>query len=70
MQSMRPVSVPMARFLVIVAGLMLLLATVNAVVNTNSVASWLPLFVLMPWSLYFGIWSLRNQDRRNVPHNR
>jgi hypothetical protein len=69
MQSMRPVSVPMARFLVIGASLLLLLATVNAVVNTDSVASWLPLFVLMPWSLYFGIWSLRNQNRRDAPNN-
>lgn len=57
----------MARFLVIGAGFMLLLAALNAVVNTDRIASWLPLLVLMPWSLYFGIWSLRNQDRRDAP---
>lgn len=59
----------MARFLVIGAGFMLLLAALNAVVNTDRIASWLPLLVLMPWSLYFGIWSLRNQDRRDAPND-
>lgn len=49
---------------------MLLLAALNVVVNTDRVASWLPLLVLMPWSLYFGIWSLRNQNRRDAPNDR
>ncbi|MBF4606668.1 hypothetical protein [Curtobacterium sp. VKM Ac-1393] len=49
---------------VVAAALMLALGLLNLLLNTRMVGSWLPLVVLMPWSLYLGIWSLRNQDKR------
>lgn len=63
MSSMRPWPAPFARLAVIFTSLMLLLAVFNVFANTDSVGSWLPLFVMMPWLLYLGVWSLRNLDR-------
>jgi hypothetical protein len=43
---------------------MLALGLLNLIINTGRIGSWLPLVVMMPWSLYLGVWSLRNQDKR------
>ena len=61
---MKPLPRALAWFVAVTALLMLALGLLNAVINTRMVGSWLPLVVLMPWSLYLGIWSLRNQDKR------
>ncbi len=63
MRPLQPWSVPFARLAVIGCGLLLLLAIFNAFVNTGNFAAWLPLLIFMPWPLYLGIWSLRNQNR-------
>jgi hypothetical protein len=44
---------------VVVSSLALLLALVNLVINTERIGSWLPLLVLMPWTLFYAIRSLR-----------
>lgn len=64
MRSMRPWPEPYARAAVIFTSLMLLLAIFNLLFNTDSIASWFPLIIIMPWLLYLGVWSLRNQDQR------
>lgn len=61
---MRPWSKPFARVAVLTASLFLLLALVNLVINTRQLGTWLPLVVLMPWMLYMGVRSLRNQNVR------
>lgn len=61
---MKPWPRPFAWFAVVAAALMLALGLLNLLLNTRMVGSWLPLVVLMPWSLYLGTWSLRNQDKR------
>ncbi|TCU42308.1 hypothetical protein EDF33_1157 [Curtobacterium sp. PhB146] len=43
---------------------MLALGLLDLVINTGRIGSWLPLIVLMPWSLCLGVWSLRNQSKR------
>lgn len=63
-RSMKPWPRPFAWVAVIAASLVLALAITNLIYNTRLVGSWLPLLIMMPWSLYLGIWSLRNQDRR------
>lgn len=64
MRSMKPGPRAFAWLAVVAAALMIALGLLNLVLNTRMVGSWLPLVVLMPWSLYLGIWSLRNQDTR------
>jgi Flp pilus assembly protein TadB len=44
-------SKPVGWFVVVIAGIMLALGLVNLVVNTERIASWLPLLVLMPFAL-------------------
>ncbi|RPE74727.1 hypothetical protein EDF28_3786 [Curtobacterium sp. PhB137] len=61
---MKPWPRAFAWFVAIAAVLMLALGLLNLVINTGMIGSWLPLIVLMPWSLYLGVWSLRNQDKR------
>lgn len=63
MRSMKPWPRAFA-WLAVAAALMLALGLLNLVLNTRMVGSWLPLVVLMPWSLHLGTWSLRNQDKR------
>lgn len=50
--------------MIVAASVMLILGLVVMVLDTPRLISWLPLVILMPLSLGFGIWSLRNQDRR------
>jgi uncharacterized protein YhhL (DUF1145 family) len=54
----------LAWLVTIAAALMLALGLLDLVINTGRIGSWLPLIVLMPWSLYLGVWSLRNQSKR------
>lgn len=54
---------PFAWVAVVTASVLLLLALVNLVLNSNHIGSSLPLLVLMPFSLVFGIWSLRASRR-------
>ena len=61
---MRPLPRALAIALVICASLMLALGLLNLVINTHRPGSWLPLILIMPWSLYVGIWSLRHQHER------
>lgn len=61
---MKPWPRAFAWFVAIAAALMLALGLLDLVINTGMIGSWLPLIVLMPWSLYLGVWSLRNQDKR------
>lgn len=60
---MKPWPRAFAWFVAIAAVLMLALGLLNLVINTGMIGSWLPLIVLTPWSLYLGVWSLRNQDK-------
>jgi hypothetical protein len=46
---------------VIAAGLLLVLALVNLVVNTAHIGTWLPLLLLTPFSLAWGLRSLRSR---------
>jgi hypothetical protein len=49
-----------AWFCTIGASVFLLLALVNLIFNTQVVASWLPLLVIMWWPLTMGLYSLRH----------
>ncbi|TCL72482.1 MULTISPECIES: hypothetical protein [unclassified Curtobacterium] len=57
---------PFAWFAVVTASVLLLLALVNLVLNSSHIGSSLPLLVLMPFSLVFGIRSLRASRRTDV----
>lgn len=46
---------------VIAASLLLALALVNLVINTERIGTWLPLLILMPFSLVWGLRSLRSR---------
>lgn len=61
---MKPWPRPFAWLAVVAAALMLALGLLNLLLNTRMVGSWLPLVVLMPWSLYLGTLSLRKKDKR------
>lgn len=61
---MKPLPGALAWFIAVAAALMLALGLLNLVINTGMIGSWLPLIILMPWSLCLGVWSLRNQERR------
>jgi len=61
---MKPLPRALAWFVTIAAALMLALGLLNLFINTVRIGSWLPLVILMPWSLYLGVWSFRNQDKR------
>jgi hypothetical protein len=54
-------SKPLGWSVVIVAGVMLVLALVNLVVNTERIGSWLPLLVLMPFALIVVLRDLRRR---------
>lgn len=64
MGSIRPLPRVLAWLVTIAATLMLALALVSLFLDTARIGSWLPQFVLMPWALYLGVWSIRNQDKR------
>ncbi|MDQ1172197.1 putative membrane protein YqjE [Microbacterium testaceum] len=64
MKNTRPYPPGVAWFMIVAASVMLILGLVVMVLDTPRLISWLPLVILMPLSLGFGIWSLRNQDRR------
>ncbi|MBF4588726.1 hypothetical protein [Curtobacterium sp. VKM Ac-1395] len=64
MGSIRPLPRALAWLVTIAAALMLALGLLDLVINTGRIGSWLPLIVLMPWSLCLGVWSLRNQSKR------
>ncbi|MBC7590066.1 MAG: hypothetical protein H7226_03345 [Salinibacterium sp.] len=53
-----------AIFMVVSASLMLLLALVNLIINTGRPGTYLALFLVMPWSLWVGIQSLRAQKKQ------
>lgn len=64
MGSIRPLPRALAWLVTIAATLMLALALESLALNTARIGSWLPLIVFMPWALYLGVWSLRNQGKR------
>lgn len=64
MGSLIPLPRALAWFVASAVVLLLALGLLNLIINTGRIGSWLPLVVIMPWSLYLGVWSLRNQDKR------
>lgn len=53
-----------AWFALVIASLGLALSFYNLFVNTDRVGSWLPLLVIMPFTLAYAIVSLRMRARR------